>query len=84
MCLSAVVLFVSAVTFDKFTCKSYLKDTDFIKCAEDFFIRKGDDIEGLAQKVTSKLGLPLLSSRLTEDQVSELQKSSALKISTRL
>ena len=51
--------FVSAVTFDKFTCKSYLKDTDFIKCAEDFFIRKGDDIEGLAQKVTSKLGLPL-------------------------
>ena len=24
--------FVSAITFDKFSCKSYLKDVDFVKC----------------------------------------------------
>ena len=42
--------FVSAITFDKFSCKSYLKDVDYVKCAEDIFIRKGESMEGLAQK----------------------------------
>lgn len=51
--------FVSAITFDKFSCKSYLKDVDFVLCAEDVFIRDGDNMEGLAEKVVEKLGLPL-------------------------
>ena len=51
--------FVSAITFDKFSCKSYLKDVDFVKCAEDIFIRKGEPMEGLAQKAVEKLGLPM-------------------------
>ena len=51
--------FVSAITFDKFSCKSYLKDVNFVKCADDIFLRKGEPVEGLAQKAVEKLGLPM-------------------------
>ena len=51
--------FVSAITFDKYSCKSYLKDVDYVKCADDIFIRKGESTEGLAQKAIEKLGLPM-------------------------
>ena len=51
--------FVAAMTFDKFSCKSYLKDVDFVKCAKDMFIRKGESLEGLAEKAVRKLGLPM-------------------------
>lgn len=51
--------FVSAITFDKFSCKSYLKDVDFVNCADDIFIRKGESTEGLAQLAVKKLGLPM-------------------------
>ena len=32
---------------------------DFVKCADDVFIRRGDDVAGMADKVIGKLGLPL-------------------------
>ncbi len=51
--------FVSALTFDKFSCKNYLKDVDFVKCAKDIFIRKGESLDGLAEKAVAKLGLPM-------------------------
>ena len=51
--------FVAAITFDKFSCKSYLKDVDFVKCADDMFIRKGECCDGLAQKAVERLGLPM-------------------------
>lgn len=51
--------FVSAVTFDKFSCKGYLKDVDFVKCADDLFIRKGECLDGMAEKAVAKLGLPM-------------------------
>ena len=51
--------FVAAMTFDKISCKSYLKDVDFVKCAGDMFLRKGESLEGLAQKAVEKLGLPM-------------------------
>ena len=51
--------FVSAITFDKFSCKSYLKDVDFVKCADDIFLRKGETITGLAEQAVQKLGLPM-------------------------
>lgn len=51
--------FVSSITFDKFSCKSYLKDVDFVKCADDIFLRKGEAVEGLAQKAADRLGLPM-------------------------
>ena len=51
--------FVAAITFDKFSCKSYLKDVDFVKCADDMFIRKGECCDGMAQKAVERLGLPM-------------------------
>ncbi len=51
--------FVSAMTFDKFSCKSYLKDVDYVKCADDIFLRKGESVEGLAEKAVERLGLPM-------------------------
>ena len=51
--------FAAAITFDKFSCKSYLKDVDLVKCADDIFVRKGEVSENLAQKAVEKLGLPV-------------------------
>ena len=51
--------FVAAITFDKFSCKSYLKDVDFVKCADDIFIRKGEQSDDIAQKAVERLGLPM-------------------------
>ena len=51
--------FVSAITFDKYSCKSYLKDVDYVKCADDIFIRKGEPMEGIAKKAVERLGLPM-------------------------
>lgn len=56
---SSCSAFVSAMTFDKFSCKNYLRNVDFVKCADDVFIRRGDDVAGMADKVIGKLGLPL-------------------------
>ena len=51
--------FVAAMTFDKFSCKSYLKDVSYVKCADDIFIRKGETFEGLAYEAVKRLGLPM-------------------------
>ena len=51
--------FVSTIIFDKFSCKSYLKDVDFVRCAKDIFLRKGESLEGIEDKVTSQLGYPV-------------------------
>lgn len=51
--------FVSAITFDKFTCKNYLRDVDYVKCADDVFIRQGEVTPDLSRKVIGRLGLPL-------------------------
>ena len=51
--------FVAAITFDKFSCKSYLKDVDYVRCADDIFLRKGESVEGLAERAVAKLGLPM-------------------------
>lgn len=51
--------FVAAITFDKFSCKSYLKDVDYVKCADDIFIRKGEQSPELASMAAKKLGLPM-------------------------
>lgn len=51
--------FVAAITFDKYSCKSYLKDVDFVKCADDIFIRKGENLDTLTETAVAKLGLPM-------------------------
>ena len=51
--------FVSAIVFDKYSCKSYLRDVDFVKLAPDAFIRKGSDVEAFCKSALEKLALPL-------------------------
>lgn len=49
--------FVAAATFDKFSCKCYLRDVSFVKCAKDMFLRKGQVFD--PQLMASTLGLPM-------------------------
>jgi len=56
---SSCSAFVSAIAFDKFACKSYLKDEDFVKCAPDVFVRNGMDIDAVCRKVEAKLSFPV-------------------------
>lgn len=51
--------FVSTVAFDKYACKSYLRNVDFVKCAPDVFVRNGMDLEEVAAKVDSTLRYPV-------------------------
>jgi len=49
--------FVSAVVFDKFSCKSYLRDVPEVKLAKDVFLRKGQSFD--ARAIVDRLGLPI-------------------------
>ena len=51
--------FVSAVAFDKFVCKSYLRDGAIVKCAPDAFIRFGNDVDAFCAKVSASLKFPV-------------------------
>ena len=51
--------FVSAVAFDKYACKNYLRDVDFVKCAPDAFVRKGADLEAFVAEAARKLRFPV-------------------------
>lgn len=51
--------FVTAVAFDKYSCKSYLRGSNIVKLADDAFIRKGDDVEAFSEHVADKLGFPV-------------------------
>ena len=51
--------FVSAVAFDKYACKNYLRDVDFVKCAPDAFVRKGTDLEVFVAEAARKLRFPV-------------------------
>jgi len=56
---SSCSAFVSTVAFDKFACKSYVRDVDFVKCAPDVFVRNGMDLDAIQEKVASKLTFPV-------------------------
>ena len=49
--------FVSAITFDKQSCKQYVYPVDYVKCAKDIYVRKGQEIN--TDEFVEKLGLPL-------------------------
>ena len=52
--------FVSAVTFDKYSCKSYLRDVDYVNLAPDLLFRKGSgDLAEFCSKVTDSIGYPV-------------------------
>lgn len=54
---SSCSAFVAATTFDKFSCKSYLRDVPYVKCAKDIFLRKGQSVD--PEEWVAKLGLPM-------------------------
>lgn len=56
---SSCSAFVSAVAFDKYACKNYLRDVDFVKCAPDAYVRKGADLEAFSANVADKLRFPV-------------------------
>ena len=56
---SSCSAFVASVAFDKYSCKCYLHDQDFVLLAPDAFIRKGDDVEAFSKAAVERLGLPL-------------------------
>lgn len=49
--------FVAATTFDKFSCKCYLRNVDYVKCAKDIFLRKGQKADPAGW--VRELGLPM-------------------------
>lgn len=49
--------FVAAMTFDKFSCKNYLREVPYVNCAKDIFLRKGQEVNPDAW--VAKLGLPM-------------------------
>ncbi|MBQ7268461.1 MAG: D-alanine--D-alanine ligase [Bacteroidales bacterium] len=51
--------FTSAVAFDKYSCKSYIKGLDAVKCAPDVLIHKTDDIDSACASVCEKLRFPV-------------------------
>ena len=52
--------FVSAVAFDKFSCKCYLQGMDCVKLPDFDLVREGvDDVEAFSDKILSRLRLPI-------------------------
>lgn len=51
--------YVSAIAFDKFASKGYLRDVDFVKRSPDVFAREGADTKEVAKKVEEKLKFPV-------------------------
>lgn len=54
---SSCSAFVAATTFDKFSCKSYLRNVPYVKCAKDMFLRRGQSVD--PAKWVETLGLPM-------------------------
>lgn len=56
---SSCSAYVSTVAFDKYSCKSYLRDAEIVKLAPDTLVRKGQNVDERSAKAVAKLGLPV-------------------------
>lgn len=50
---------VSAVAFDKLSCKCEVRQLGVVKCAPDAYVRKGDDLSAFCDRVNGKLEYPV-------------------------
>ena len=50
---------VSAIAFDKYACKCYLRGEGIVKLAPEVFVREGCDVEEASAKAVAALGLPV-------------------------
>ena len=51
--------FVSSMVFDKYACKRYIGEVDFVHLAPDVFVRKGSDLSAAAEAVEKTLRFPV-------------------------
>ena len=50
---------VSALAFDKYACKCYIREQGVVKCAPDVFVRRGMDLDAFCAEVVSTLKFPV-------------------------
>ena len=50
---------VSAISFDKYACKCFIREQGVVKCAPDAFVRKGMDLTEFVATVKDKLRFPV-------------------------
>lgn len=50
---------VSTVAFDKYACKSFIRDLGIVKTAPDTFIRQGSDLDEFVARTAEKLRFPV-------------------------
>ena len=50
---------VSAIAFDKYACKCYIREQGLVKCAPDVFVRAGMDLPAFSAEVERKLRFPV-------------------------
>ena len=51
--------FVSAMVFDKYSCKSYLRDAAFVHLAPDYLVHRGENVAEAAERAAQRLGFPV-------------------------
>lgn len=56
---SSCSAYASTIAFDKFACKSYIRDLGIVKCAADAFVREGTDIDEFCRKDAASLNFPV-------------------------
>lgn len=51
--------FASVIAFDKYACKSFVRDSGIVKCAPDAYVHNGDDLAAFSAAVERKLQFPV-------------------------
>lgn len=50
---------VSTIAFDKYVCKSYVRELGVVNCAPDAFIRQGADLDAFCAEASARLKFPV-------------------------
>ena len=50
---------VSTIAFDKYVCKSYVRELGVVNCAPDAFIRQGADLDAFCAETSARLKFPV-------------------------
>ncbi|MBR3074242.1 MAG: D-alanine--D-alanine ligase [Bacteroidales bacterium] len=56
---SSCSAFASAVAFDKYACKSFVRGRGIVKCAPDDYVHRGDNLDAFCEKVAATLRFPV-------------------------
>lgn len=51
--------YASTIAFDKYSCKSFIRNLGIVKCAPDAFVREGQDLDAFCQKTAAELKFPM-------------------------